>query len=102
MGWSVERISELTRIDPFFLDQFAELVEFEDDAVLLRHARGLARDLMLRAKRLGYSDAQLANLSSSAISPPRDDPEGPRSPQDAGRSSRCSSWWTPAPRSSRR
>ena len=31
MGWSVEQIHELTKIDPWFLHQIRELVEFEDE-----------------------------------------------------------------------
>ena len=30
-GWSVERIHEHTKIDPFFLDELMQLVEFEDE-----------------------------------------------------------------------
>ncbi len=32
MGWSVEQVHELTKIDPWFLSQIAELVDFESDA----------------------------------------------------------------------
>jgi carbamoyl-phosphate synthase large subunit len=62
MGWSVERVRELTNIDPFFLDQVEQLVRFED--VLCSHARleDVPRETLLEAKQLGYSDAQLANL----------------------------------------
>jgi carbamoyl-phosphate synthase large subunit len=31
MGWSIEQIYELTKIDPWFLDNIQELVEFEDE-----------------------------------------------------------------------
>jgi len=67
MGWSVQRVHELTRIDRFFLDQVAELVAFEDQ--LLRHERleDVPTPLLADAKRLGYSDAQLANVYTDAI-----------------------------------
>ncbi|MDQ7012874.1 MAG: carbamoyl-phosphate synthase large subunit [Planctomycetota bacterium] len=62
MGWSVERVAELTRIDPFFLDQMAQLVEFEDTLCAYSSLEELPRDVLFCAKQLGYSDAQLANL----------------------------------------
>ncbi len=72
MGWSIDRIYELTRIDKFFLYQFKELVDFEDQLVEAKTLEGVDRKLMQRAKELGYSDAQLAylylgNISSEAI-----------------------------------
>ncbi len=69
MGWSVERVSELTRIDPFFIDQMAQLVEFEDELCAVRSLSEVDRALMQRAKELGFSDAQLANLYLGEISP---------------------------------
>jgi carbamoylphosphate synthase large subunit len=62
MGWSVERVSELTRIDPFFIDQMAQLVEFEDTLCSYATLEELPREVLFQAKQLGYSDAQLANL----------------------------------------
>jgi len=66
LGWSVERLNELSGIDPWFLDQFAELVEFEEQLVRTPLRSGsnfrLTPELAetyQRAKSLGYSDAQL-------------------------------------------
>ncbi|RMH29648.1 MAG: carbamoyl-phosphate synthase large subunit [Planctomycetota bacterium] len=69
MGWSIERICELTRIDKFFIAQLAELVEFEDQLLAAGSLDDVDAGLMLRAKRLGYSDAQLANVFLGSISP---------------------------------
>ncbi|MCW5856856.1 MAG: carbamoyl-phosphate synthase large subunit [Caldilineales bacterium] len=59
-GFAEEEVTRLTRIDPWFVSELAQLVRFEEQ---LRAARGrpLAElaDLVLEAKRLGYSDAQL-------------------------------------------
>jgi carbamoyl-phosphate synthase large subunit len=68
MGWSLERIAELTRIDPWFLDQIQQLVEFED--VLCRYERleDVPVDTLRTAKQLGYSDPQLAYLYLGDIS----------------------------------
>ena len=38
-GWSIETIHDLTKIDPWFLQQFAEIVELKKTAQLV----GLAR-----------------------------------------------------------
>jgi carbamoyl-phosphate synthase large subunit len=69
MGWSVERVAGLTRIDPFFLDQFKELVEFEDTLCDYRRIEDVPDEVLFRAKQLGYSDAQLANLYLGSIRP---------------------------------
>jgi len=68
MGWSIERINKLTNIDPFFLDQIAQLVLFEDELAGAGSLEQVTRGLMERAKRLGYSDAQLARLYLGEIS----------------------------------
>ena len=69
MGWAVERVSELTKIDPFFIDQIAQLVEFEDELCAVASLDEVDRELMQRAKELGYADAQLANLYLGEITP---------------------------------
>ncbi len=68
MGWSVERIAELTNIDPFFLDQIQQLVEFEDVLCDSRTLADVPREVLFEAKQLGYSDAQLANLYLGELS----------------------------------
>ena len=66
LGWSVERIRELSGIDPWFLDQLAELVEFEERIVSAPVRNGVGgrltpelAEVYAQAKTLGYSDAQL-------------------------------------------
>ncbi|HZZ42524.1 MAG TPA: carbamoyl-phosphate synthase large subunit [Tepidisphaeraceae bacterium] len=67
MGWSVERVHELTNYDPWFLAQMKELVDFESELYAFRQrlhdktypVSELAA-LMHRAKEWGYSDVQLA------------------------------------------
>lgn len=68
MGWSVEQVCELTGIDPFFIHQFNELVEFEDELVDAKTLDGVDHALMQRAKQMGYSDAQLAKVYLGSIS----------------------------------
>ncbi|MEM0983055.1 MAG: carbamoyl-phosphate synthase large subunit [Planctomycetota bacterium] len=67
MGWSVERVHEHTGIDPFFIDQIQQLVEFEDVLCRYQKLEDVPREVMFEAKRLGYSDAQLANLYLGTI-----------------------------------
>ena len=57
-GWAVEQIHELTRIDPWFLRQFAELVELQRSASLVE-ARDLSPDLLKTLKRAGFGDDEL-------------------------------------------
>src|SRR5690606_222593 len=68
MGWPVERINALSKIDPFFLDQIKRLVEFEDELCEVARLEDLPRETLFRAKQMGYSDAQLANLYLGKIS----------------------------------
>ena len=69
LGWTVERIHELSGIDPWFLDQLAELVEFEDRIVSAPVRTGAAMrvtpelaEIFQEAKALGYGDAQLRHV----------------------------------------
>ncbi len=60
-GVSIERLYEVSRVDPWFLDQMAQIVECRQDLELLAFADVTAAEYR-RAKRLGFSDAQLAYL----------------------------------------
>jgi len=55
-GWSLEEIHEATHIDRWFLENIRELVDFEGDL----HNALLTKELLGRAKRLGYADRQVA------------------------------------------
>jgi carbamoyl-phosphate synthase large subunit len=57
--WSVERVAELSCIDPWFVDQIAQLVELRAELV---DAPALTPALLRKAKRHGLSDRQLAAL----------------------------------------
>ena len=58
---SIERLHEVTRIDPWFLDQILQIVEERDRLTLLGFERATRADWR-QAKRLGFSDGQLAYL----------------------------------------
>jgi carbamoyl-phosphate synthase large subunit len=61
-GMSVEEVFELSKIDPWFLENVKEIVDYED--VLQGYpSLGSVPDPVIRdAKQLGYADEQLANL----------------------------------------
>ena len=60
-GWSIETIHDLTKIDPWFLQQFAEIVELKKTAHLVGF-RDLSTDLLLTLKRSGFGDHELAGI----------------------------------------
>ena len=55
-GWGVEKVASLTAWDPFFLRKVRDLVEFEKHLKPTRPAKVQ----LAQAKRMGFSDAQLA------------------------------------------
>jgi carbamoyl-phosphate synthase large subunit len=57
-GWSVKNVAAASRIDPWFLSNLAEIVEFE---------RTITVDNLREAKQMGFSDAQVgARIGKSA------------------------------------
>jgi carbamoyl-phosphate synthase large subunit len=58
-GATVEQVFEATRIDPWFLDQMAALVDLRAQ---LEAAPELDEALLRRAKRMGCSDKQIASV----------------------------------------
>ncbi len=62
-GASIGEVHEATNIDPWFLDQISLINEAADE---VRESVALDRDLLLRAKRCGFSDRQLALLRGLA------------------------------------
>jgi carbamoylphosphate synthase large subunit len=62
LGWSLERVHELTRIDRWFLAQIQQLVEFEDELQACGGLDAVPSELLRRAKQWAYSDIQLATI----------------------------------------
>ena len=58
-GYTVERIHEMTSIDPWFLEQLREVVALEAE-LKAKPYNTLVRDDFARAKRRGISDSRLA------------------------------------------
>jgi carbamoyl-phosphate synthase large subunit len=71
-GWSVEHISELTGYDPWFTDQFLQLVERRRELRSSEHLSALPDDVLLAAKRDGFADAHIASLLQTTESAVRE------------------------------
>ena len=63
-GMGVDEVFALSWVDPWFLDQIEQLVEAEAE-VRARGLEGLDADRMRELKRMGFSDARLAQLTGS-------------------------------------
>ncbi len=61
-GYSIERIHELTHIDPWFIDQIAQIVDIERRVLDAPRNRPLDLGLLREAKISGFSDRQIAAL----------------------------------------
>ncbi len=63
-GFTTEQLYAITKIDPWFLDNIKQILDCED---AIRQeatsAKGLSADVLARAKRMGFSDIRLAQLS---------------------------------------
>ena len=58
-GWTIEQVHEPTKIDPWFLRQFAEIVQMRQEAIKIG-LDALSYDDMRRLKRAGFGDQELA------------------------------------------
>jgi carbamoyl-phosphate synthase large subunit len=64
-GMSIEKIYEISFIDPWFLHNFLQIVEMEG-RIRERGFNGLDHDFLRDVKQLGYSDRQLAFLTGTS------------------------------------
>ena len=62
LGWSVERLHEATRIDRWFLTQFAEIVELRRAASFVDW-REMSVDMLQTLKRAGFGDEELQSIT---------------------------------------
>jgi carbamoyl-phosphate synthase large subunit len=60
-GWSVEDVHQLTKIDPWFLAQFSQIVELQRSAALVG-LRGMSPDMMRALKRAGIADREIGTV----------------------------------------
>jgi carbamoyl-phosphate synthase large subunit len=64
LGLSVEEIAQLTRIEPWFIDQIRQIVEIEKE--IGRAGKNLSAPLLRRAKEEGFSDRSIARITGLA------------------------------------
>ncbi|MCY4662609.1 MAG: carbamoyl-phosphate synthase large subunit [Acidobacteria bacterium] len=75
LGWTVERIGEATRIDPWFLTQFAEITELRRAASLVGF-RSLSQESLAELKRAGFGDEEIGaalGVDGSAVAARREE-----------------------------
>jgi len=70
-GWTVEQLYDCTKIDRWFLQQFAEIHELKETAAMIG-LREMSPELLLTLKRAGFGDAELAALLGADESAVRD------------------------------
>jgi carbamoyl-phosphate synthase large subunit len=59
-NYTVDRLHELTKIDRWFLHKLKNIVDMAKSIEKVASLRSLKREHLERAKRLGFSDAQIA------------------------------------------
>ncbi len=64
-GMSIEEVSRYTKIDPWFLNNIKQLVEFEK-SIKKYNLGNVTKEMLKEAKGYGYSDIQIANLCKSS------------------------------------
>ncbi|MGQ9473758.1 MAG: carbamoyl-phosphate synthase large subunit [Candidatus Caldatribacteriaceae bacterium] len=61
-GMTTEEIANLTKIDPWFIEQIYEIVEMEEQLKSVSKWQEMDPELLKRAKEFGFSDRQLASF----------------------------------------
>lgn len=61
-GYTVERVEELTKIDPWFLSRMKNVVDYMKKLERYNKLEDLPADELREAKRLGFSDFQIARF----------------------------------------
>ena len=64
MGWGLDRIHDLTGIDPWFLEQFRQLVEFEDTLTSYQKLEDVPSEVAVRSK----ADGVLGSTTGPSVS----------------------------------
>ncbi|MBI1904501.1 MAG: carbamoyl-phosphate synthase large subunit [Planctomycetia bacterium] len=63
-GFTLQEIHELTAIDPWFLDNMAEIVDMEEELRRQPSLSALSDAMLRKAKQFGFSDRQLSHIFS--------------------------------------
>ena len=63
LGASVENVFAATKVDPWFLAQIAEINSVASE---IKNGASLDQDLLIKAKRYGFSDAQISEITGQS------------------------------------
>ncbi|CAA22122.1 arginine specific carbamoyl-phosphate synthase Arg4 [Schizosaccharomyces pombe] len=61
-GYSIDKIHDLTKIDKWFLSKLANMAKVYKELEEIGSLYGLNKEIMLRAKKTGFSDLQISKL----------------------------------------
>lgn len=61
-GYTIERISELTKIDPWFLGKLKNIVDYKNVLSQYNSMEDVPEEVLRKAKELGFSDFQIARF----------------------------------------
>ena len=61
-GYSIERIEELTKIDPWFLTRMKHIVDLKHELIQYNSLEEISDEKMLEVKAAGFSDFQIARF----------------------------------------
>ena len=64
-NYSVDRIHELTKIDKWFLYKLENIVNLEKELTKLGSLNALSKEIVVSAKKMGFSDIQIARAVNS-------------------------------------
>ncbi|MCR5352729.1 MAG: carbamoyl-phosphate synthase large subunit [Clostridiales bacterium] len=63
-GYTVEKLYEITKINPFFIEKLKNLADFENS---LKDAPVFTKEAYLQGKKFGYTDKALAEISGKEL-----------------------------------
>ncbi|KAF2270713.1 carbamoyl-phosphate synthase [Lojkania enalia] len=64
-GYSVDKVHELTKIDKWFLYKLQNIVDLTHELEDIGSLFGLKKEILLKAKKMGFSDKQIAKAVNS-------------------------------------
>ena len=65
-GYTIDRIFELTKIDPWFIERMKNIVDYKHVLEGYSSLEELPKDVLVKAKMLGFSDFQIARFVLNA------------------------------------
>lgn len=64
-NYSVDKVHDLTKIDKWFLYKLQNIVDCTKELQAVGSLEGLKKDLVMKSKKMGFSDKQIANTVNS-------------------------------------